>query len=31
MGPIKLSLAKPLRAKDDDELQEFQFQLGSVF
>jgi len=31
MGPIKLSLAKPLRAQDDDELQEFQFQLGSVF
>jgi outer membrane protein insertion porin family len=31
MGPIKLSLAKPLRAKDDDKLQEFQFQLGSVF
>ncbi|MBK6744478.1 MAG: outer membrane protein assembly factor BamA [Hydrogenophilales bacterium] len=31
MGPIKLSLAKPLRAKEDDELQEFQFQLGTVF
>jgi outer membrane protein insertion porin family len=31
MGPIKLSLAKPLRAKDDDDLQEFQFQLGTVF
>lgn len=31
MGPIKLSLAKPLEAKDDDELQEFQFQLGTVF
>jgi outer membrane protein insertion porin family len=31
MGPIKLSLAKPFREKDDDKLQEFQFQLGSVF
>jgi outer membrane protein insertion porin family len=31
MGPIKLSLAKPLRAQDEDELQEFQFQLGTVF
>jgi outer membrane protein insertion porin family len=31
MGPIKLSLAKPFREKDGDQLQEFQFQLGSVF
>ncbi len=31
MGPLKLSLAKPMRAKEDDELQEFQFQLGTVF
>lgn len=31
MGPIKLSLAKPFREKPDDKLQEFQFQMGSVF
>ena len=31
MGPIKLSLAKPLNAADDDKEQTFQFQLGNVF
>jgi outer membrane protein insertion porin family len=31
MGPIKLSLAKPLNAASDDEEQTFQFQLGNVF
>ncbi len=31
MGPIKLSLAKPLNAAADDEKQTFQFQLGNVF
>ena len=31
MGPIKLSLAKPLNAASDDKEQTFQFQLGNVF
>jgi outer membrane protein insertion porin family len=31
MGPIKLSLAKPFKQQTGDKLQEFQFQLGSVF
>ncbi|MDP2787510.1 MAG: outer membrane protein assembly factor BamA [Pseudomonadota bacterium] len=31
MGPIKLSLAKPLNAATDDKTQTFQFQLGNVF
>jgi outer membrane protein insertion porin family len=31
MGPIKLSIANPLNAADDDEKQTFQFQLGNVF
>jgi outer membrane protein insertion porin family len=31
MGPIKLSLAKPLNAESDDKEQMFQFQLGHVF
>ena len=31
MGPIKLSLAKPLRKFDGDEEEMFQFQLGNVF
>jgi len=31
MGPIKLSLAKPLRKKPSDKEQMFQFQLGHVF
>jgi outer membrane protein insertion porin family len=31
MGPIKLSLAKPIVSKPDDKTQMFQFQLGQVF
>jgi len=31
MGPIKLSLAKPLNPAADDKEQMFQFQLGNVF
>ncbi len=31
MGPIKVSLAKPLNAATDDKTQTFQFQLGNVF
>ncbi|MBI5329957.1 MAG: outer membrane protein assembly factor BamA [Betaproteobacteria bacterium] len=31
MGPIKLSLAKPMNPASDDKKQTFQFQLGSVF
>ncbi len=30
-GPIKLSLAKPIRSQPDDRRQLFQFQLGNVF
>jgi len=31
MGPIKLSLAKPIVSKPDDKKQMFQFQMGQVF
>jgi outer membrane protein insertion porin family len=31
MGPIKLSLAKPLKKFEGDEEEMFQFQLGNVF
>jgi outer membrane protein insertion porin family len=31
IGPLKFSLGFPLKKQDDDELQKFQFQLGSVF
>ena len=31
MGPIKLSYAYPLRKRDTDLVQRFQFQLGTVF
>jgi outer membrane protein insertion porin family len=31
IGPLKFSLGIPLKKQDDDELQKFQFQLGSVF
>jgi outer membrane protein insertion porin family len=31
MGPIKVSLAKPINAATDDKTQTFQFQLGNVF
>jgi len=31
MGPIRLSLAKPLKQLEGDEEEMFQFQLGNVF
>ncbi len=31
MGPLKLSLAFPLNKKDSDELERFQFQIGTGF
>ena len=31
IGPLKFSLGIPLKKQDEDELQKFQFQLGSVF
>lgn len=31
MGPIKLSYAYPLKKKERDQIQRFQFQLGTVF
>lgn len=31
IGPLKFSLGYPLRKDSDDELQRFQFQLGTVF
>jgi outer membrane protein insertion porin family len=31
IGPLQLSLAKPLNAKDGDNLQIFQFQIGTGF
>ncbi len=31
MGPIKLSIAKPLKKLTDDKLQSFQFQMGTAF
>jgi len=31
IGPLKFSLGHPLNKKSDDELQRFQFQLGTVF
>ena len=31
MGPIKLSLAKPLKKMENDKEQIFQFQMGQVF
>ncbi len=31
MGPLKLSFAIPLNKKDDDELERFQFQIGTGF
>ena len=31
MGPIKLSYAYPLKKKKTDQVQRFQFQLGTVF
>jgi len=31
IGPLKFSIGFPLRKEEGDELQKFQFQLGSVF
>jgi outer membrane protein insertion porin family len=31
VGPIKFSYAVPLNEQPDDELQKFQFTLGSMF
>lgn len=31
MGPLKLSMGFPLNAKDDDEIENFQFTLGTGF
>lgn len=31
VGPMKFSFAQPLRKKEGDKLQRFQFQLGTVF
>lgn len=31
LGPLKFSIAQPLNKKEGDEVQRFQFQLGTVF
>ena len=31
LGPLKFSLAFPLNKKDDDDVQRFQFQIGTGF
>lgn len=31
IGPMKFSIANPLKKKDNDKVQRFQFQLGTVF
>ena len=31
VGPLKLSYAKPLNAKQGDRLERFQFQMGTGF
>lgn len=31
LGPLKFSVASPLKKKEDDKLQRFQFQLGTLF
>ncbi|TVO53914.1 outer membrane protein assembly factor BamA [Denitromonas halophila] len=31
IGPLKLSVGFPLKKEEDDKIQRFQFQLGSVF
>ncbi len=31
IGPLKISIAKPLNSKADDKLQRFQFTLGNIF
>jgi outer membrane protein insertion porin family len=31
VGPLKFSLAAPLKKQTGDDIQRFQFQMGSVF
>jgi len=31
VGPLKFSIGQPLNKKDNDKLQRFQFQMGTVF
>ena len=31
MGPLQVSIAKPLNEKDEDNLQMFQFRFGQQF
>jgi len=31
VGPLKISFGQPIKKKSDDDVQQFQFQLGSVF
>jgi outer membrane protein insertion porin family len=31
LGPLKISLAFPIRKQPDDRLQKFQFTIGGVF
>lgn len=31
MGPLRFSIAQPLNARDGDDIQRFQFQLGQTF
>jgi outer membrane protein insertion porin family len=31
IGPLKFSVAQPLKKKPEDRLQRFQFQLGTTF
>lgn len=31
MGPLKFSIAKPIKSKTDDKTQFFQFQMGTAF
>jgi len=31
MGPLKFSIGQPLNKKDNDKIQRFQFQMGTVF
>jgi outer membrane protein insertion porin family len=30
-GPIKVSIAQPLNRKSDDQVERFQFQMGTSF
>jgi len=31
VGPLKLSFGQPIKKKDGDETESFQFQIGSSF